>query len=101
MYATQYRESYPYYQHEKIGYNYRMSNICAGIGRGQMTVVNDHLAHHKHVQKLYEELLADVPGITVHKQPAKGASPLPPLLKEKGIEASAAQSNKGTSQRYL
>ena len=48
MYATQYRESYPYYQHEKIGYNYRMSNICAGIGRGQMTVVNDHLAHHKH-----------------------------------------------------
>ena len=37
MYATQYRESYPYYQHEKIGYNYRMSNICAGIGRGQMT----------------------------------------------------------------
>ena len=45
MYATQYRESYPYYQHEKIGYNYRMSNICAGIGRGQMTVVNDHLTH--------------------------------------------------------
>ena len=69
MYATQYRESYPYYQHEKIGYNYRMSNICAGIGRGQMTVLNDHLAHHKHVQKMYEELLADVPGITVHSQP--------------------------------
>lgn len=68
MYATQYRESYPYYQHEKIGYNYRMSNICAGIGRGQMTVVNDHLAHHKHVQKMYEELLADVPGIHVHRQ---------------------------------
>ena len=71
MYATQYRESYPYYQHEKIGYNYRMSNICAGIGRGQMTVVNDHIAHHKHVQKLYEELLADVPGITVHSQPTE------------------------------
>ena len=69
MYATQYRESYPYYQHEKIGYNYRMSNICAGIGRGQMTVVEDHLAHHKHVQKMYEELLADVPGIKVHSQP--------------------------------
>ena len=69
MYAAQYRESYPYYQHEKIGYNYRMSNICAGIGRGQMTVVNDHIAHHKHVQKMYEELLADVPGITVHSQP--------------------------------
>ena len=70
MYATQYRESYPYYQHEKIGYNYRMSNICAGIGRGQMTIVNDHIAHHKHVQKMYEELLADVPGITVHSQPS-------------------------------
>ncbi len=69
MYATQYRESYPYYQHEKIGYNYRMSNICAGIGRGQMTVANDHIAHHKHVQALYEELLKDVPGIHVHSQP--------------------------------
>ena len=72
MYATQYRESYPYYQHEKIGYNYRMSNICAGIGRGQMTVVEDHLKHHKHVQALYEQLLADVLGIHVHTQPAGG-----------------------------
>ena len=72
MYATQYRESYPYYQHEKIGYNYRMSNICAGIGRGQMTVVNDHIAHHKHVQALYEELLKDVKGVTVHSQPTTG-----------------------------
>ncbi len=72
MYATQYRESYPYYQHEKIGYNYRMSNICAGIGRGQMTVVNDHLAHHKHVQKMYEELFANVPGVHVHSQPNTG-----------------------------
>ena len=67
--ATQARESYPYYQHEAIGYNYRMSNICAGIGRGQMTIVNDHIAHHKHVQALYEELLKDVEGITVHAQP--------------------------------
>lgn len=72
MYATQYRESYPYYQHEKIGFNYRMSNICAGIGRGQMTIVEDHIAHHKHVQKLYEELLAGVPGVSVHSQPATG-----------------------------
>ena len=72
MYATQYRESYPYYQHEKIGYNYRMSNICAGIGRGQMTIVNDHIAHHKHVQALYEKLLRDVEGITVHRQPTTG-----------------------------
>ena len=73
MYATQYRESYPYYQHEKIGYNYRMSNVCAGIGRGQMTVVDAHLEHHKHVQKLYEELLADVPGVHVHAQPVQGS----------------------------
>ncbi|MBO6023275.1 MAG: aminotransferase class I/II-fold pyridoxal phosphate-dependent enzyme [Bacteroidales bacterium] len=95
MYATQYRESYPYYQHEKIGYNYRMSNICAGIGRGQMTVVNDHIAHHKHVQKMYEDLLADVPGIKVHAQPSSGeydsnywlvTITLDPSLKIKGQE---------------
>ena len=95
MYATQYRESYPYYQHEKIGYNYRMSNICAGIGRGQMTVVNDHIAHHKHVQALYEELLKDVKGVTVHSQPATGGYDsnywlctitLAPSLKIKGQE---------------
>lgn len=72
MYATQYRESYPYYQHEKIGYNYRMSNICAGIGRGQMIVAREHIAHHKHVQALYESLLKDVRGISVHSQPATG-----------------------------
>ncbi|MBQ9569708.1 MAG: DegT/DnrJ/EryC1/StrS family aminotransferase, partial [Alloprevotella sp.] len=67
--ATQAREAYPYYQHEAIGYNYRMSNICAGIGRGQMTVLDEHINHHKHVQKMYEELLAGVPGIHVHSQP--------------------------------
>ena len=67
--ATQAREAYPYYQHEAIGYNFRMSNICAGIGRGQMTIVNDHIAHHRHIQKMYEELLKDVKGITVHSQP--------------------------------
>ena len=77
MYATQYRESYPYYQHEKIGYNYRMSNICAGIGRGQMTVVGDHLAHHRHVQKMYEELLKDVSGVHVHSQPCLPPVPSP------------------------
>lgn len=69
-YATQAREAYPYYQHEEVGYNYRMSNICAGIGRGQMTIANDHIAHHKHVQALYEQLLADVKGVTVHKAPS-------------------------------
>lgn len=69
-YATQARESYPYYQHEAIGFNYRMSNICAGIGRGQMTVVDEHIAHHKHVQALYRELLRDVDGITLHENPS-------------------------------
>ena len=69
-YATQARESYPYYQHEAIGYNYRMSNICAGIGRGQMTVADEHIAHHRHVQALYEELLKDVKGATLHKAPS-------------------------------
>ena len=68
-YATQAREAYPYYQHEEIGYNYRMSNICAGIGRGQMTVLNDHIAHHKHIQQLYAELLHDVPGVHLHCAP--------------------------------
>lgn len=70
FYATQARESYPYYQHEQIGYNYRMSNVCAGIGRGQMTVIDDHIAHHRHVQELYCRLLADVPGITMHINPS-------------------------------
>ena len=69
-YATQARDAYPYYEHTAIGYNYRMSNVCAGIGRGQMTVLNDHIAHHKHVQELYKELLKDVKGITLHEQPA-------------------------------
>lgn len=68
--ATQARDAYPYYQHTAIGFNYRMSNICAGIGRGQMTVVDQHIQHHKHVQKLYEELLKDVPGVHAHSQPS-------------------------------
>lgn len=69
-FATQARESYPYYQHEAIGYNYRMSNICAGIGRGQMTILNDHIAHHHHVQALYCELLKDVAGFKMHQAPS-------------------------------
>ena len=68
-YATQARDAYPYYEHTAIGYNYRMSNVCAGIGRGQMTVLDAHIAHHKHVQELYKELLQDVNGITLHEQP--------------------------------
>ena len=71
FYATQARESYPYYQHEEIGYNYRMSNICAGVGRGQMTVIDEHITHHKHICQLYKELLADVPGVVLHENPSE------------------------------
>ena len=93
-YATQARESYPYYQHEAIGYNYRMSNICAGIGRGQMTVADEHIAHHKHVQELYCELLKDVKGVTMHCNPSDRydsnfwlcTATLDPDLKIKGQE---------------
>ena len=67
--ATQAREAYPYYQHEAVGYNYRLSNICAGIGRGQMTILNDHIAHHKHIAQLYREAFADIDGITFHDAP--------------------------------
>ena len=54
--ATQAKEPHLHYEHETIGFNYRMSNICAGIGRGQMTVLEDHIKHHKHVHELYREL---------------------------------------------
>lgn len=69
FYATQAREPFPYYQHEKIGYNYRMSNICAGIGRGQMTVLNEHIAHHRHIHELYKQAFADVDGIELKSNP--------------------------------
>ncbi len=66
FYATQSREPMPYYLHKEIGYNYRMSNICAGIGRGQMTVLDEHLAHHRHLCDRYVEVLGAIDGITVH-----------------------------------
>lgn len=69
FYATQARENRPYYQHEKIGYNYRMSNICAGIGRGQMEVLDAHVARRREIHALYTNLLAEVPGITVKQAP--------------------------------
>ncbi len=70
FYATQARESYPYYQHEEIGYNYRMSNICAGIGRGQMLVLNDHIAHHKKIQAVYRRMFENTKGVTLHENPS-------------------------------
>jgi len=68
-FATQARESYPYYQHTEIGYNYRMSNICAGIGRGQMTVIDEHIRHHQHIAQLYREAFKEVEGIGFHDNP--------------------------------
>ena len=68
--ATQARENAPYYQHETIGFNYRLSNISAGIGRGQMTILDEHIRHHKHVHDLYKELLGKVEGFTVHDNPS-------------------------------
>ncbi|MBQ2541169.1 MAG: aminotransferase class V-fold PLP-dependent enzyme [Paludibacteraceae bacterium] len=68
--ATQAREAYPYYQHEAIGYNYRLSNICAGIGRGQMTILDEHIAHHKHIAQLYRDAFAGIDGITYHDAPS-------------------------------
>ncbi len=102
-YATQAREAYPYYQHTDIGYNYRMSNICAGIGRGQMTVIDEHIAHHKHVQALYRELLADVEGVTLHDNPSPRYDSnfwlctvtLDPSLKVKGQEGAYAAALSG------
>lgn len=98
-YATQARESYPYYQHEVVGYNYRLSNISAGIGRGQMTIADEHIAHHRHIQALYEELLKDVKGITMHTAPSPEydsnywlcTATLDPDLRIKGQENSYKQ----------
>ena len=68
-YATQARLGYAYYQHVDVGYNYRMSNISAGIGRGQMYVADDYIAHHRHRQEYYLQHLGCVEGITIHCNP--------------------------------
>lgn len=65
FYATQARENFPYYQHEQIGYNYRLSNISAGVGRGQMYVLDEHIARRRAIHALYVEKLTNTPGITV------------------------------------
>ncbi len=70
FFATQARDNAPHYQHSHIGYNYRMSNICAGIGRGQMLVLDEHVARRRVIHALYKELLKDVPGISVMDNPS-------------------------------
>ena len=103
FYATQARENYPYYQHEKIGYNYRMSNICAGIGRGQMTVADEHIKHHQHIFQLYKELLKDIDGIKVQENPSEdydsnywlNTITIEPWVKVKGEENAYAETLQG------
>lgn len=93
-YATQARESYPFYQHKSIGFNYRMSNICAGIGRGQMTILKNHITHHQRLNRLYRELLSNIGGITLHGNPSEkfdsnfwlSTAILDPSLKVTGTE---------------
>lgn len=67
--ATQARDNAPHYQHSEVGYNYRMSNICAGIGRGQMEVLDTHIALRRKMNDFYQELFQDVQGITVFENP--------------------------------
>lgn len=65
--STQSRDDAPHYQHSEIGYNYRMSNICAGIGRGQMEVLDEHIALRRKMHAFYVDLFKDIPGVTVFK----------------------------------
>lgn len=67
--ATQARDNAPHYQHSEIGYNYRMSNICAGIGRGQMDVLDKHIGLRRNMNDFYQELFKEVAGITVFENP--------------------------------
>lgn len=88
-YATQSRENYPWYQHEQIGFNYRLSNISAGIGRGQMFVAEEHIQHHKWVQNCYREILPTIPGIRLHDNPSPKFDSnfwLSTIIFEKGVK---------------
>jgi dTDP-4-amino-4,6-dideoxygalactose transaminase len=69
FYATQSRDNAPHYQHSQIGYNYRMSNICAGIGRGQMEVLDDHVALRRKMHDFYVELFTSIEGVDVFSVP--------------------------------
>ena len=67
--ATQARECAPHYEHEVIGYNYRMSNVSAGIGRGQMEVIDDHISRHREIFNYYKSELSIYKGITFQEEP--------------------------------
>jgi len=70
FYATQARDNAPYYQHSEIGYNYRLSNICAGIGRGQMLVLQDHVDKRRENNMFYRKKLSSIEGISFQTEPA-------------------------------
>ena len=71
FYATQARDNAPHYQHSEIGYNYRMSNICAGIGRGQMEVLDEHVALRRQMHDFYVKLFASIEGVKVFEAPSE------------------------------
>jgi dTDP-4-amino-4,6-dideoxygalactose transaminase len=67
--STQARDAAPHYQHSEIGYNYRMSNICAGIGRGQMQVLDQHVGYRRAMNQFYKKVFAAVPAVTLFEEP--------------------------------
>jgi dTDP-4-amino-4,6-dideoxygalactose transaminase len=69
FFATQSRDNAAHYQHSEIGYNYRMSNICAGIGRGQMQVLDKHVQKRRDMQQFYTSIFQDIEGVTVFTVP--------------------------------
>ena len=75
FYATQAREQKPYYLHKEIGFNYRLSNVRAGIGRGQMTVADEHIRHHQHIAEMYRSAFADHEAIRFHTHPESYMEP--------------------------
>ena len=70
FYATQSRDDAPHYQHSEIGYNYRMSNVVAGIGRGQMEVLDDHVKLRRDNNKFYQEIFKNIDGVEVFVEPS-------------------------------
>lgn len=67
--AIQARDNAPHYQHSEVGYNYRMSNISAGIGRGQMQVLDEHISLRREMHQFYSKLFNQIPGVTLLSEP--------------------------------
>ena len=68
--STQARDNAPHYQHSEVGYNYRMSNICAGIGRGQMEVLDEHVSLRRKMHTFYTDFFKDSVGVTILREPS-------------------------------